>query len=118
MKFTHTDAGGNTYTIREMEDRHLMNTIRMILNKVSMTRKKLDGKQDDMPASQRALYGGKKESEETLAQQMVQYTTQLSSYLFEAVIRGYNLTSEMRTAYGIDDTKAIAATIVDDSGIT
>lgn len=101
----HTTKFGETVTIAQMGDWHLINTIKILINEMSTARKTLEENQDPGSVVTKALYSSSdlflenKSAQETLNS----HYQSLPHYLFELEIRGIpypNAREEIQTAVG------------------
>ena len=99
MQTKHKTSDGSTLFIFEMEDSHLVNTIKIFCNQVSTFRDVLDNPKE-MKKSEKILYGDSLMSESEATNKLASLTDKLAAYVFEAAIRGLNISEMLQVAYG------------------
>jgi hypothetical protein len=97
--YNHTTAEGEEIPLNQMENSHLVNTIKMFLRVVARSTKALNSKEVELSPAELALYGRKSYN---YAGQLKQAHEALMPYVLEATIRGlYNVIGlEVVAAYG------------------
>ena len=99
MQTKHKTSDGSTLFIFEMEDSHLVNTIKIFCGNISTFREILDNPKE-MKKSEKILYGDSLMSESEAANKLASLTDKLAAYVFEAAIRGLNISEMLQVAYG------------------
>ena len=99
MNLKHKTKEGVTMLIVEMGDEHLLSTIAIFCNNINTFRELLDNPKE-MKKSERVLYGSEAMSEGEAGNKLLSLTDKLTSYVFEAAIRGLNISDMLQRAYG------------------
>lgn len=99
MNLKHKTKEGVTMLIAEMEDVHLIATINIFCNNINTFREVLDNPKE-LKKSEKVLYGSDTMSEGEAGGKLLSLTDKLTSYVFEAAIRGLDISSMLQIAYG------------------
>lgn len=99
MNLKHKTKEGVTILIAEMGDEHLLSTIAIFCNNINTFREILDNPKE-MKKSEKVLYGSEAMSDGEAANRLLSLTDKLTSYVFEAAIRGLNISDMLQKAYG------------------
>jgi len=95
----HTTANGETMLICEMEDDHLMNTIKMV-SKRFLEYKKHQTETSGQSEYERHLYNRSSVSPKDLADKTKEIADLLAPYILEGVLRGYQLYPLVQETFG------------------
>ncbi len=98
---SHTTKDGQSMLICQMEDRHLSNTIKSFCREIEKCRKVITqpSVEDQMIAIFNSGYS-QANLKEQAGKQLKIYHERLQRYLGEALLRGLNLSNELKIAYG------------------
>lgn len=99
MNLKHKTKEGVTMLIAEMGDEHLLSTIAIFCNNIGTFREILDNPKE-LKKSEKILYGSDNMSEGEAGSKLLSLTDKLTSYVFEAAIRGLNVSGMLQKAYG------------------
>ncbi|NDJ26249.1 hypothetical protein GS682_32740 [Nostoc sp. B(2019)] len=97
----HTTKDSQSMLICQMEDRHLSNTIKSFCREIEKCRKVIT--QPSVENQMIAIFNSgysQANLKEQAAQQLKNYHQRLQPYLGEALLRGLNLSKELKIAYG------------------
>lgn len=97
--FKHTSNQGITVLVAEMEDDHLMNTINVFCSKIKAARIRLDSN-IEISNSSKHLYDTDKIDERAIGKSFKTLTEKVSKYVFEASVRGLDVSKKLQDAYG------------------
>ncbi|MBW4687749.1 MAG: hypothetical protein KME40_22230 [Komarekiella atlantica HA4396-MV6] len=98
---THTSKDGITVLICQMDDRHLSNTVKAYCREIEKCRKVVTqpSAENQMIAIFNSNYSQANIKEQVVNQLKI-YHERLQPYLGEALLRGLNLSNELKIAYG------------------
>lgn len=99
MNLKHKTKEGITMLIAEMGDEHLLSTINIFCNNINTFREVLDNPKE-LKKSEKILYGSDTMSEGEAGSKLLSLTDKLTSYVFEAAVRGLNISNMLQIAYG------------------
>ncbi len=99
MNNIHITKDGKKMLISQMENNHLLNTIKFYLNKIESAKKYLESK-INMNNFKSALYGINNEQVSKKAKESIPIiTNKLLPYIFEAALRGVDITELLQNVY-------------------
>jgi hypothetical protein len=98
---THTTKDGQSMLICQMEDRHLSNTIKSFCREIEKCRKVITqpSVENELIAIFNSGYSQANLKEQAV-NQLKKYHQRLQPYLGEALLRGLDLSKELKIAYG------------------
>ena len=99
MKTTHKTREGVEMLIADMTDEHLLNTIHAAAGGIKNLRLALEAPVS-VSAFERVMYKRKTMSEEDIAEKLEWTMNHLGAYVFEAALRGLNITNTLQSAFG------------------
>lgn len=99
MNLKHKTKEGTTILIVEMEDSHLLNTIELFARQIKQFIDILDNPKE-RKKSEEVLFGKEVMSESEASNKLTSLTDKLVSYVFEAAIRGLDISKTLQAAYG------------------
>ena len=101
MKKYHETKNGEKMLIAQMDDTHLINTIKLYASKIEQSLAMID-KYSTLKESEKILYGFEYNNKDLIkeATQLIQSSTDgLTAYVFEASIRNLNVSQYLQKAF-------------------